>query len=140
MKFIKKYKFEIIFGVCIVALYFVLRVYHILSLPVFTDEAIYVRWSQIAKQDANWRFISLTDGKQPMFVWIALVLMHVIHDPLLAGRMVSVFSGFVTTVGLFFLGKELFRNRWVGLLSSFLYVIYPFGLVYDRMALYDSLV
>jgi len=137
---IKKYKFEIIFGVFIVVLYCILRFYHILNLPIFTDEAIYIRWSQIAKQDANWRFISLTDGKQPMFVWIAIILLKFIHDPLLGGRMVSVFAGFASTIGLFFLGKELFKNRWIGLLTSCIYVVYPFGLVYDRMALYDSLV
>src|SRR5438270_5485853 len=114
MLFFKRYKFEIIFAALIIILYFFLRFYHILSLPIFTDEAIYVRWAQIAKQDANWRFISLTDGKQPMFVWIALILMHLIHDPLLAGRMVSVVAGLATAIGLFFLGKELFRNRWIG--------------------------
>jgi 4-amino-4-deoxy-L-arabinose transferase-like glycosyltransferase len=140
MKFFNKYKFEILFGILILALYFALRFYHILNLPIFTDEAIYIRWSQIAKQDASWRFISLTDGKQPMYVWVAMILLRLIHDPLLAGRMVSVLAGFGTTIGLFFLGKELFKNRWIGLLSSFLYVVYPFALVYDRMALYDSLV
>lgn len=136
----------------IVVLYLFLRLFNILSLPLFTDEAIYVRWAQIAKQDASWRFISLTDGKQPMFVWIAAAFMKFIKDPLLAGRLVSVFAGIMTAVGLFFLGNEVFREKsekifsftsrsvTIGLLSSFIYVIYPFGLVYDRMALYDSLV
>lgn len=140
MLFIKKYRFEIFFSFIFLILYFFLRFYHILSLPIFTDEAIYVRWSEIAKQDANWRFISLTDGKQPMFVWIAILFLHVIHDPLLAVRLVSVFAGLGTTIGLFFLGRELFQKRWIGLLSSALYVLFPFGLVYDRMAIYDSLV
>ena len=111
-----------------------------MNLPIFTDEAIYVRWSQIARQDASWRFISLTDGKQPMFVWVTLSLMHIIKDPLFAGRLTSVLSGVVSMVGLFFLGRELFKNTWVGFLSSFLYLISPFALVYDRMALYDSMV
>ena len=140
-----------VFG--IVILYFFLRLYNILSLPIFTDEAIYVRWAQIAKQDASWRFISLTDGKQPMYIWIAMVLMKFFRDPLLAGRVVSVIAGFATTIGLFFLGNEVFRDKTerkifsftrqsvsIGLLAAFIYVSYPFGLVYDRMALYDSLV
>lgn len=120
--------------------YFLLRFYNILSLPIFTDEAIYVRWAQIAKNDAAWRFISLTDGKQPLFVWFAMILMKFITDPLLAGRTASVLSGFMTMIGLFFLGREVFKNTKIGLLSALLYVIYPFALVYDRMALYDSLV
>ena len=138
----------------IMFLYFCLRLWHITSLPLFTDEAIYIRWAQIAKQDASWRFISLTDGKQPMYVWVAMVLLKFFKDPLFAGRLVSVIAGAATTIGLFFLGNEIFRPKQakykifefsrqsvtLGLLSSFIYVIYPFGLVYDRMALYDSLV
>ncbi|HSA84250.1 MAG TPA: glycosyltransferase family 39 protein, partial [Patescibacteria group bacterium] len=139
MKFFKKYSFWFIcLGIAV--LYFFTRFYNILALPLFTDEAIYVRWAQIASNDAAWRFISLTDGKQPMFVWIAMVLMKVIEEPLLAGRVVSVLAGIGSMVGLFFLTNELFKNRKIALLASFLYVLYPFSLVYDRMALYDSLV
>ncbi len=139
-----------------VVLYFFLRLFHILSIPIFTDEAIYIRWAQIAKQDANWRFISLTDGKQPLFIWVAIIFLKFFKDPLLAVRLVSACAGFATSIGLFFLGNEVFKEKEkggsykifkftqksisVGLLTSFLYVIYPFGLVYDRMALYDSMV
>lgn len=128
-----------------------------MSLPLFTDEAIYVRWSQIAKQDAAWRFISLTDGKQPMFVWLAMNFMRIFKEPLLASRMVSVFAGFGTLLGVFFLSLELFKKKRegstlnkifghllkindIGFISGFLFVLFPFALVYDRMALYDSLV
>jgi 4-amino-4-deoxy-L-arabinose transferase-like glycosyltransferase len=121
------------------ALYFLTRVYNLLSLPIFTDEAIYTRWAQIAYSDSNWRFISLVDGKQPLFIWLSIISMKFVSDPLLATRLVSVFSGFLTMVGLYFLGKELFSKK-VGLLASLIYIIYPFSLVYDRMALYDSLV
>lgn len=120
--------------------YIFLRLTHIMTLPIFTDEAIYVRWAQIAKNDASWRFISLTDGKQPLFIWIAMAVMKYVKDPLLAGRLVSVGAGAATSLGLFFLAKELFKNIWVGVVCAFLYIFYPFGLVYDRMALYDSLV
>src|SRR6185369_3436756 len=130
----------VIFALGILILYFFTRLYNILGLPIFTDEAIYVRWAQIASNDAAWRFISLTDGKQPMFVWIGMILMKLIDDPLLAGRVVSVLAGFGSMVGLFFLTREAFRNTKIALLVAFLYVLYPFSLVYDRMALYDSLV
>jgi len=139
MLFRKKY-FWIILGLAIFALYFFTRLYNILGLPIFTDEAIYVRWAQIAGNDASWRFISLTDGKQPMYIWIAMLLMKVIHDPLLAGRVTSVLAGLGSLIGIFFLTNEVFKNKKIALLVSFLYVIYPFSLVYDRMALYDSLV
>src|SRR3990167_10498616 len=137
---VKKYRLELAILVLLTLAYFFLRLYRIMSLPVFTDEAIYARWSQIARFDASWRFISLIDGKQPLFIWLNMTLIRVINDPLLSGRLISVFSGFATMIGLFFLGRELFKNRWIGILSAFLYLIFPFALVYDRMALYDSLV
>lgn len=140
MKIIKQHLWEIICGFGLSIVYLFLRLTSIMSLPLFTDEAIYTRWSQIARYDASWRFISLTDGKQPMFVWWDMVFMRFTHDPLLAGRLVSTVCGFLSVIGLFFLGREIFKNKWVGILTVLLYVFYPFGLVYDRMALYDSMV
>lgn len=138
-------------------LFFITRLINIMSLPIFTDEAIYIRWSQIAKQDAAWRFISLTDGKQPLFIWITMNIMRVVDDPLLAGRLVSVFAGFGTLLGSMLLSAEIFKKKRTGgifnqifgqLLESktiiyavgIILVLYPFALVHDRMAIYDSLV
>lgn len=140
MRLILKFKNEILLALIIGLLYFLLRLIYLERLPIFTDEAIYIRWAQIALQDSSWRFISLTDGKQPMFIWFAMIFIKFIHDPLLAGRLVSVFSGFFTLVGLFFLSYELFKSKTVSYLASILYVFYPFAEVYDRMALYDSMV
>lgn len=140
MRLLEKYRLEIVVLICATILFFLSRIFRIETLPIFTDEAIYTRWSQIARYDAGWRFISLTDGKQPLFVWAAMNFMRVIKDPLLAGRFVSVVFGFFTMIGLFFLGRETFKNKWVGIISSVLYLIFPMALVYDRMALYDSIV
>lgn len=140
MNFFKKYKFDFLILGVLALLYFITRFYGILSLPIFTDEAIYIRWAQIAKQDAAWRFISLTDGKQPMFIWLMMISLRLIRDPLLAGRVVSVGAGFLTLFGMYFLGKEIFKNNKIGLVSSALYLIFPMAFVYDRMAMYDSLV
>src|SRR3990167_8321773 len=109
-----------------IAVYFLLRLTNITSMPIFTDEAIYIRWSQIGSRDAAWRFISLVDGKQPLFTWIAMVFMRFISDPVLAGRLVSVFAGFCSFTGMFFLGREVFRNVRIGVIASFLYLISPF--------------
>jgi len=75
-----------------------------------------------------------------MFVWWDVIFMRFVHDPLLAGRLVSVACGVITIIGLFLLGRDVFKNKWVGLITAGLGVIYPFALVYDRMALYDSMV
>jgi len=140
MTLIKRYLNEIFLSLGLLAAYLITRLYNIMFLPMFTDEAIYTRWSQIARYDANWRFISLTDGKQPSFVWADMIVMRFVNDPLLAGRLVSVLAGIVSLVGIYFLASEIFKNKKIGYIAAFLYIIYPFSLVYDRMALYESLV
>ena len=140
LNFLSKNRLLIFVALILSVLYFATRLFNIMELPLFTDEAIYTRWSQIARFDASWRFISLTDGKQPSFVWFDMVLMRFVTDPLLAGRLVSVVAGFFGMVGMFFLGREVFKNTKIGLIAASLYLIYPFTLVYDRMALYESLI
>jgi len=121
-------------------LYFATRLLNLTILPIFTDEAIYIRWSQIGSRDAAWRFISLVDGKQPMFTWIMMVILRFIEDPLVAGRLVSVVAGALSTVGLWVLSFELFKSKKISFFASFLYILSPFTLMYDRLAMYDSLV
>jgi len=118
-------------------LFFTTRVLNLKNIPIFTDEAIYIRWAQIALKDPTNRFISLEDGKQPLFIWLAAVSNKFISDPLIATRLVSIFSGFGSLIGIYLLGKELFSKK-VGIISSVLYLILPFTLLYDRIALYDS--
>ena len=139
MKLISKYRKEIFFGLLAVFLYFLFRLLLLDNLPIFTDEAIYVRWAQIALNDPTWRLISLTDGKQPLLIWFMVLFMKFIEDPLIAARLVSVVAGFFTMVGLFLLSLELFKNRKIAYLSSFLYIFFPFAQVYDRMALMDGM-
>lgn len=140
MEFIKRYRLEVLLSLGIIISYFLIRTTSLLSMPIFTDEAIYLRWAQTALNDASWRFISLTDGKQPMFIWVTMIFMKFIEDPLVAGRLVSVFTGFFTLIGLFLLSLELFKNKKISYLTTILYVFYPFAEVYDRMALMDSMV
>lgn len=139
MGFITKYRIEIAVAFLIAIIYFTLRLVNLTHLPIFTDEAIYIRWAQIALQDSNWRFISLTDGKQPLFVWVAVILLKFIQDPLLAGRMVSVIGGFLSLIGIWLVAYELFKSKRIAFLSSLIYVCFPFAQVSDRMGLYDSL-
>jgi 4-amino-4-deoxy-L-arabinose transferase-like glycosyltransferase len=140
MRLLKLYRWHIlaVVGLCIA--YFMTRLYKLDSLPIFTDEAIYMWWAQTGKLDASWRFISLVDGKQPFYIWLSMVAMYGVKDPLLAGRLVSVFAGFLSVIGLIVVGRELFKNWWVGIVAGFFYIVFPFALVHDRMALYDSLV
>ncbi len=140
MNLVLKYKKEILLGFVILIAFFISRLVILGNFPIFTDEALYIRWAQIASQDANWRFISLTDGKQPMLIWIGMIFLRLIEDPVIAVRLVSVAAGLFSLIGLWLLTYELFKSKRAAFISSIFYVAYPFAVVYDRLALYDSLV
>src|SRR3989304_10275429 len=91
--------------------YLLTRLLNLKIIPIFTDEAIYLNWTQVALNDPAHRFISLEDGKQPLFIWLAAIIHRFIQDPLIALRLVSVFAGFGSMIAIFLLADLLFKNK-----------------------------
>jgi 4-amino-4-deoxy-L-arabinose transferase-like glycosyltransferase len=131
---------DIFLGIGLVALFFLSRIILLDKLPIFSDEGIYIHWARIAWHDASWRFISLTDGRQPLQTWGTIPFLKLFSQNLLfGGRMFSVATGFVSLIGLFSLLFYLF-NKKTAFWGVFLYIFTPFFLFYDRIALADSAV
>ncbi|MDD5448292.1 MAG: glycosyltransferase family 39 protein [Actinomycetota bacterium] len=120
----------------LLALYFLTRLPLLGNLPIFYDEAIYIRWSQLVREGKF--LISLTDGVPPMHTWLMSPLLDVFGDPLLGGRLLSVICGSLTLVLVVLLGKELFDER-KGILGGLLYVLCPQAIWYDRIAIIEPL-
>lgn len=131
-------KKAVLFWTFIIFTYLVTRLINLKIIPIFTDEAIYSYWAQVALHDPQHRYISLEDGKQPLFIWLAAVFQRFVQDPLIATRLVSIFAGFGSLIGIYLVAKNLFGKN-VGKISTLLYLLSPFTLLYDRLALYDSL-
>lgn len=129
----------IIISVLAVVAFFFLRLSKLNNIPVFVDEAIYVRWSQVMKAESSLRFLPQTDGKQPLFMWTTIPFFKISSDPLVAGRLVSVVSGFGTFLGIGFLVWLIFGDLLIVSLSMLVYAILPFSVFFDRMALADSM-
>lgn len=138
--------------------YFLTRLINLTSLPIFVDEAIYIRWSQIIKNVETLRFIPLTDGKQPLFMWLTVPFLSLFKDPLLSARFLSVLSGFISLVFIFLISsliyykpekisknplnhifKSINYSYYYSLATSFIYIILPFSLFFDRLATPDNL-
>lgn len=115
-----------------------MRIPNLTLQPIFADEAIYIRWAQVMKSEPTLRFLPQTDGKTPLFMWILIPLFKFIKDPLLAGRFLSVVSGFFTLIGVFALSKKIFNVK-VALWVSLIYAVTPYTVFFDRMALVDSM-
>lgn len=119
-------------------LFFITRLYNIKLLPIFNDEGIYIHWAKVAWHDASWRFISLTDGKQPLQTWGTIPFLKLFpNDALLAGRLFSVATGFIGLIGIFCLLYYLFGKK-TAFIGIFLSIFSPYFLFYDRLAMVDS--
>lgn len=120
---------------------FLSRIYHVTLLPIFTDESIYIYWAKhIQTLHDDW-FISLYDGKPPIFIWLIATFLSFFPSTwyLFAGRLVSVLASVGTILGIYSISMVLFNDKRVARISSFVYIITPFSYVYDRLALFDSL-
>lgn len=138
-KLFKEWKWTLLILVLILGIGFVIRIINLTILPIFVDEAIYVRWSQVMATEPTLRFLPLSDGKQPLYMWILMFLIKYFSDPLFIGRLISVATGLGTALGIFTFSYLLFNNKKVSLLSVFFYAISPFAVFFDRMALVDSM-
>lgn len=138
MKLVQKFSKEIIVFLLISLVYFALRIPSLTIQPIFADEAIYIRWAQVMRAEPTLRFLPLSDGKTPLFMWTMIPLFKIFEDPLYAGRFLSVFSGYMTLLGALFLGWR-FIGRKIGLWAAFLIAITPYIVFFDRMALVDSM-
>lgn len=138
MDFLVKHRKELLVIAGLVALYFILRLPNLTFQPIFADEAIYIRWAQVMKSEPTLRFLPLSDGKTPLFMWVMIPFFKIFHDPLFAGRFLSVISGFFTLMGVYLLSKKIF-NMKTALWAALFYIITPYTVFFDRMALVDSM-
>jgi len=114
------------------------RLYNLDLIPIFADEAIYIRWAQLMAYDWHHLFVPLTDGKTPLFMWLLVPLLRFNFDPLITGRVLSAAAGLGTVAGIYFLTKKLFEVKTARLAVG-LALFQPFLLFYDRLSLTDSL-
>jgi 4-amino-4-deoxy-L-arabinose transferase-like glycosyltransferase len=131
-----------IFGFCAFWILFsvvLLRIINLDKFPIFVDEAIYVRWAQVMRAESTLRFLPMTDGKQPLFMWVIIPFLKVLENPLVAGRLVSVVTGIISLIGVGVLSYLLFKSKKAALVAFFVYAISPYSVFFDRMALADSM-
>mgnify|MGYP001597602061 FL=1 len=116
-----------------------LRLYNLNSLPIFADESIYVRWAQVMRAEPSLRFLPLSDGKQPFYMWLMIPALKLFTDPLLAGRTLSALAGLGTMAGTALAAWLVFKNHRAVFLAAAISTTLPFLVFFDRMALVDSL-
>ncbi|MEK7127632.1 MAG: hypothetical protein AAB838_02820, partial [Patescibacteria group bacterium] len=75
-----------------IVLYLVTRLYNLMDLPLFNDEAFFL-WAgrQIRENPLQNIFINFSDGKEPLFFWL-----YSPADSLILLRLFSVIFGLLT--------------------------------------------
>lgn len=111
------------------------------GLPVFADEAIYIRWAQVAyNEPSKYLFLSMLDGKPPLHIWVLMPFVKFFGDPLFGARLLSVLLGYGMFWMMYLLLKE-FGLKWkMRMLGAFIVVIVPYWFFHFRMALAEGLV
>lgn len=111
------------------------------TIPVFADEAIYIRWAQLIDTDLpQYLFYPLNDGKTPLFMWLLVPFLKVISDPLVAGRTLAAVIGTLTVSTIYSIAKILKPTSKYPLLAGVMTTVTPFAVFHHRLALIDGLV
>ncbi len=120
--------------------YLLTHLVQLTTLPVFADEAIYIRWSQLIMDDwQRYLFFSLNDGKTPLFIWGMIPFLISFIDQLFAGRLLTVLVGMAQVVLIGKLTQLLGGNKKAQILSMVFTSVLPFWFFYHRIALMDGL-
>lgn len=140
IKKLKQNKTQLIIIFSLIVLYFVTHLPSLTKLPVFADESIYIRWSQLIIDDwQRYLFFPLNDGKTPLFIWMLVPFQFIFKDQLFAGRFLAVMVGlvqiFINMKIVNVLGGKFKTQILAILFTSFL----PFWYFHHRMSLMDGL-
>jgi Dolichyl-phosphate-mannose-protein mannosyltransferase len=120
----------------LVALYLFARLRGLSLLPIFLDETLHVRWALLIAQgdkpwDATWKW------GRALTIWLGAIVSPWAEDLLRANRLVSVAIGLGTLLATVAIARRLYGDG-TALAAGLFYVLCPFTLFYDRLALTEA--
>jgi|GEM_PF-3939599 len=95
----------------IVTIYLISRLLFLTTPPLLGDEGDYIYTALLGYQNGSLLFESLAFGKQPLFFWTMNLSFHILNDPVVARRIVSIVAGGFTMLILSLLAYELFHKK-----------------------------
>ena len=122
----------------VVGLVVAFRVATLWSLPPYFDESLYAVQSFAVATDPTARFVALTDGKGPLFTWLAAVPVTLGIAPLTAVRLVAAIASAATVALVGALGRRA-GGSLVGLVAAIVYAVLPLVVVQGAMGFYEPL-
>jgi len=111
------------------------RAHDVLQMPVFVDESLHIMRGKVV-----WTFSDLGESLNPkkllFYYWIGFFGLNAPESVWLA-RTATALAALPGAALTYALGKRLF-NPWAGLLALGLYLLVPFMVFFERLALADS--
>lgn len=128
-------------GMVLVGVFYLLtHVFNLVALPVFADESIYIRWTQlIMDEPKRYAMFALNDGKTPLFIWLMLPFQYLFSDQLFSGRLVAVLVGLAQVFVMGWLVQLMGGRKKTQYLAMVLTSVLPFWFFHHRMALMDGM-
>lgn len=114
--------------------YVLSRVGSLTVLPVFLDEAVHLQWAERLWNEGR---ILKPVGAGRLLAVAAYGLAGLFEERLVAARTIAALAGAASLVFTILLARRLFGVA-AGVVAGILYLLSPFALVYDRLALSDG--
>lgn len=130
-------------GLGIALLYLAVHLYRLHALPVFADEAIYIRWAQLIQHEPQrYLFFALNDGKPPLFIWILSGLLSIFPrsvDAVWIARFASVIIGLIQLWVADRIVQQLQGKTLTRAITAAIIFTAPFWTFHHRLGLMDGL-
>ena len=124
----------------LVLAYMVTRLAWLTKLPVFADEAIYIRWAQVGQNEPDkYLFLSMLDGKPPLHNWLIVPFIKIFSDPLFASRFLSAVCGAATAYLIYRIIKLQTNQVRLAQIGVAVSLVMPYFFLNQRMGLAESL-
>lgn len=120
--------------------YFATHLPALTKLPVFADEAIYIRWTQLMIDDFNrYAFFPLNDGKTPLQMWLTIPFQLLPLDALFSARLLIVIVGSLQVAVMGWIAWLLSKSRRASVFAMLATTILPYWYFHHRMFLLDGM-
>jgi 4-amino-4-deoxy-L-arabinose transferase-like glycosyltransferase len=131
------------FALVVILILWISLFFHVLSLtklPIFADEAIYIRWTQLIIDDwKQYLFFPLNDGKTPLQFWLMLPWQFLPLNQLASARLFSVFVGLFQILSMIWVTWILKGKKQAMFFTAVFTAFLPFWYFQHGMVLLDNL-
>jgi hypothetical protein len=121
-----------------VLIFLAVRLTNLTLLPLLVDEGRHIARARVTFAGGN-LFLGMRESMKQLYIWIVALFIPFFSDHLLAARIVSVLAGLGGAWVCYKLATMLYPERRLGYIAALFYLLCPFSLFYDRVALTDSL-